>query len=129
MNPMLHEELAEKRPELKLLCRKYEVATLDIFGSAASPNWDPSVSNLDFFVVFEPDGGGGLVDRYPGLADDLEALFNRKVDLVTPGAIRNPFFRDAIAATRARVYGKNDARKLLYDIASSKAIREFCASA
>lgn len=106
MNPVLHEELAEKRPALGSLCRKYKVATLDIFGSAASADWDPSLSDLDFFVVFEPDGGGSLVDRYLGLADDLEALFNRKVDLVTPGAIRNPFFRDAIAANRSRVYGE-----------------------
>ena len=106
MHPVLNVELAEKRPAIRLLCRKYEVATLDIFGSAASADWDPRVSDLDFFVVFEPDGGGGLVDRYLGLVDDLEALFNRKVDLVTPGAIRNPFFRDSIAATRARLYGE-----------------------
>lgn len=48
LNPVLYEELVKKRSALTLLCRKYEVATLDIFGSAASADWDPRVSDLDF---------------------------------------------------------------------------------
>ena len=45
-------------------------------------------------------------DRYLDLADGLEQLFGRHVDLVTAQSIRNPYFRREIEATRELVYGK-----------------------
>ncbi len=106
MNGMFDSEMEEKGGALRLLCEKYGVATLDLFGSGASDNWHQDASDLDFIVVFQPDGNRGLVDRYLGLADDLEALFGRPVDLLTPDAIRNPYFREAVDATRTRVYAE-----------------------
>ena len=48
----------------------------------------------------------GLSDRYIDLADDLEMLFRRPVDLITPASIRNPYFREAVNASRAQVYAE-----------------------
>lgn len=106
MNPSLRDELKVRRAELDALCRKYGVTSLDLFGSGASDSWNPDRSDLDFLVTFSSMPGRGIGDRYLGLAEELEALFGRKVDIITPGAIRNPYFRREVDATRTPVYAE-----------------------
>ena len=43
-------------------------------------------------------------DSYFGLMEDLQQLFGLPVDLVELGPIRNPYFRQAIEATRVVLY-------------------------
>ncbi len=104
VNRDLRTELKVKGEALAGLCRKYDVDRLDVFGSGATDAWHPGESDLDFIVAFRPLPGSGLADRYLGLADDLELLFGRPVDLLTENAIRNPYFRQSVEATRATVY-------------------------
>ena len=104
MNPDLIAECEAKRTAIASLCQRYGVASLDLFGSGTSNQWRPAESDLDFVVTFRFETGGGLADRYLGLADDLEALFGRPVDLITPASIRNPYFRKRVEASRTRVY-------------------------
>jgi uncharacterized protein len=104
VNNALREEMDRKRPQLSALCEKYGVARLDIFGSGATTAWRPDESDLDFVVVFGEQPGKSMADRYLGLAEDLERLFGRRVDLLTERAIRNPYFRQAVDATRTSVY-------------------------
>ncbi len=106
MNDLLRHEFETKRHELDLLCERYGVASLDLFGSGTTDAWRPSQSDLDFVVVFRHDATSGIADRYLGLAEDLEALFGRPVDLITPASIRNPYFREHVEATRARIYAE-----------------------
>jgi len=68
----------------------YAVASLDLFGSGTTEEWRPVDSDLDFVVTFRAHPASGLADRYLGLAQDLEELFGRSVDLITPASIRNP---------------------------------------
>lgn len=104
MNRDLSTELEDKRGALAALCHKYDVVRLDVFGSGATDAWRPGESDLDFIVAFRPLPGHGLANRYLGLAEDLELLFGRPVDLLTENAIRNPYFRQSVEATRATVY-------------------------
>ena len=77
---------------------------LDLFGSATSTDkFNPATSDLDFIVEFS-DISTGLARRYLALAEGLESLFARKVDLLTERSIRNPIFRAEIEATRRRLY-------------------------
>jgi predicted nucleotidyltransferase len=105
VNDFLKEEMHRKRTDLDALRQKYGVARLDLFGSAATSEWRPGESDLDFIVVFRERPGQGVADRYLGLAEDLEALLGWPVDLLTEEAIRNPYFREAVEATRTPVYG------------------------
>ena len=93
-----------KRVALEALCRKYGETQLDLFGSGVTTDWRPGESDLDFLVAFRRDPQSSLADRYLGLAEELETLFGRSVDLLTERAIRNPYFRRNIDATRAPVY-------------------------
>jgi uncharacterized protein len=104
MNALLLRELETQRGPLTALCIKYGVASLDIFGSGTSDDWQPAQSDIDFLVVFHRHSDRDIADRYLGLADDLEALFGRPVDLVTERSIRNPYFRQAVESSRMPVY-------------------------
>lgn len=106
MNASFNAELESKRPSLVALCHKYGVVRLDLFGSGASEEWRADESDLDFVVEFRPDRRRSLADRYLGFAEELEALFGRPVDLLTDRAIRNPYFRRAVDATRVPIYAE-----------------------
>jgi len=106
MNPTLGTEFDVKRAAVEALCRKYGVASLELFGSGTTEEWNPRESDLDFIVTFRTDAQDRLATRYLGLAEDLEALFGRPVDIITPGSIRNPYFRERIDATRSPIYAE-----------------------
>lgn len=96
--------IEEKRATLEELCRRYHVERLDIFGSAASGEFQPDTSDLDFLVVFHPSSDMNLSDQYFGLWDDLRNLFNRDVDLVIERSMKNPYFIKTVNGTRRIIY-------------------------
>ncbi len=96
--------LLDKRDLIEALCRKYHVATLEVFGSAAGGNFDPETSDLDFLVEFQRVDVMNAADQYFGLLEDLETLFARRVDLVCTVAMRNPYFIKGVNATRKPLY-------------------------
>ena len=75
-----------------------------MFGSAASPQFDPERSDFDFLVEFDELPPGSYATAFFGLLEDLEQLLERPVDLVVPSAIRNPYFRESVEASRALLY-------------------------
>ncbi|HEX7956474.1 MAG TPA: nucleotidyltransferase family protein [Pyrinomonadaceae bacterium] len=68
--------------------RRFGVGRLSVFGSFArgEPKDD---SDVDILVEFEPEQE--TFDNFLGLAEFLEELFGRKVDLLTPESL-NPRF-------------------------------------
>ncbi len=101
---MLH-QIAEHRGEIAILCRRFHVRRLDLFGSAARDDFDPVASDFDFLVEFDRDHPDALsFQTYLGLKEGLEALFGRPVDLVEPGAIRNPYLMESIQRSREPVF-------------------------
>jgi predicted nucleotidyltransferase len=84
----MHPEIADKRDALIALCKRYDVARLEVFGSAArGVDFDPAVSDADFLVEFKPES-------------TLAPL-----ELVEPAAIKNPFIRARINRSREVLYG------------------------
>lgn len=82
-------------PKLRVLCLRYHVKKLSLFGSAARGELRPD-SDVDLMVEFEPGRGPSLWGA-TDITDDFSALFgNRRVDLVPPGVMRNPFRRKTI---------------------------------
>jgi predicted nucleotidyltransferase len=92
------------REPLVALCRKYHVRRLDVFGSAARDDFDEQSSDVDLLVDFEEMPYAERADAYLGLLTDAEALFGRRVDLVEVGAVRNPYLRHGIEASRQLLY-------------------------
>jgi len=100
----MHDSFKKALPELNALCRKHSVARLDVFGSAASGDFDPETSDYDFVVEFEPLRAGTRADTYFALLEDLQALLGRPVDLVMNKTITNPFLEQSISASRQALY-------------------------
>ena len=101
----MHAAICDKRNELAQLCRRHGVARLEVFGSAArGADFDPSTSDADFLVQFDPRSGPPTLDQYFDLRDALRHALGRPVDLVEPEAIRNPYLRAAIDKSRELVY-------------------------
>ena len=73
------EELASMRPAIAELCAKYGVVELSVFGSTARGDDSPD-SDVDLLYVRGPDAKRGLA--FFGLAEELQALIGRPVDLV-----------------------------------------------
>lgn len=94
----------EKVKDLVAICNRRGVRRLALFGSAASGPFDPASSDLDFLVEFQPLRPTQHADQYFGLQEDLERLFGLPVELVEPGPIRNPYFRQAIEKTQVLLY-------------------------
>jgi predicted nucleotidyltransferase len=74
----------EKVKDLVALCNNRGVRRLALFGSAASGRFDPTSSDLDFLVEFQPVRPAQHADNYFGLQEDLERLFGVPVELVEP---------------------------------------------
>src|SRR5262245_18920419 len=72
------DEITKHRDELEALCRRFHVRRLDLFGSAARDDFDPSRSDLDFLVEFDYGHADALSLRtFFGLRESLESLFGR----------------------------------------------------
>ena len=78
----MHSAILQRRDAIAALCRRFGVARLDVFGSAArGADFDPARSDVDVLVEYRKD-------RVPGWefvthADELERLLGRKVDYCT----------------------------------------------
>lgn len=89
------------------LCREFRIRSLDVFGSAATEAFDPETSDIDLICdlgEYEP----GVAHRFMAFADALEALFGRKVDLLTEPQIQNPYFRYAVNKSRVKLHEAGD---------------------
>jgi hypothetical protein len=98
--------ITEHRAEIAALCRRFGVRRLAVFGSAArGTDFDPARSDLDFLVEFDDGEPDALsLKTFFGLKEALEALFGRSVDLVEPGAMRNPYLQASIERSREPVF-------------------------
>ena len=97
--------IEEKRDALGEICRRYGVARLEVFGSAAGEGFDPERSDIDFLVEFRPGVDlGPWMARYFDLGRELEGLLGREVDLVMTSALKNPYFVREVNRTRKLLY-------------------------
>jgi predicted nucleotidyltransferase len=101
----MHTQIEQRRAEIAALCRRYRVRRLEVFGSAArGTDFDPAKSDVDFLVDFEPQNDMSPLKQFFGLAEDLETLLGRPIDLVENGTIKNPFILADVNRAREIVY-------------------------
>jgi predicted nucleotidyltransferase len=74
------------------LCRLYGVRRLGLFGSVARGE-ERSDSDIDFLAEFESPTPEHMADRYFGFIDEATKRFGRRVQVLTPRMVRNPFLK------------------------------------
>jgi len=98
-------ELHHRHDEVSELCKRYGVRRLDVFGSATVvENFDSERSDVDLLVEFDAHPRMGPADQYFGLLEELESLFQRKVDLVSVRGLRNRYFIASVNRTKQVLY-------------------------
>ncbi len=90
---------------LTAVCERHQVQELYAFGSVLTDKFTPN-SDLDFLVSFDATDPLVYAEHYFDLKFELEALFNRKIDLLEAKAIRNQAFKNAIDRKKKLVYAR-----------------------
>ena len=86
-------------------CQRWKITEFAFFGSVLRDDFRPD-SDVDILVAFDPDAHRTLFDMVD-MQDELEAMFGRKVDLVSKGGIersRNYLRRKAILNSAQIIY-------------------------
>jgi predicted nucleotidyltransferase len=90
--------------KIKQLCSKYKVNKLFAFGSVLKDTFNKD-SDIDLVVDFNKIELVEYADNYFDLKEELEAIFNRPVDLLEEKAIQNPFFKKQVDFEKVLIYG------------------------
>ncbi len=86
---------------INVLCQRYQVRELALFGSALGDSFGPD-SDLDFLVEFQPEAQVGFM-TLARMQREFSAVLNRKVDLVPKGGLK-PKIRQAIISSAEVLY-------------------------
>ena len=99
----MHPAIAQHRRGIATICQRFHVSRLEVFGSAArADDFNAASSDVDFLIEFAEGSTPGLQDFF-GAKTALEQLLGRSVDLVEPGAVRNPYVLASINRHREAV--------------------------
>jgi predicted nucleotidyltransferase len=93
-----------KRAEIADLCRKHHVRRLSVFGSAVRDDFNPATSDVDLLVEFDSASIDLYASNFFAFEDGMAVLFDRKVDLIAEGTVRNPYLLRHIEEDRKQLY-------------------------
>lgn len=96
--------IEQNKQKLIELCKKHHVSVLELFGSFATNQFDENSSDIDFLVEFDNSVKKNRFDNFFALLEELKNLFNRPVDLIEPGGLKNPYFIKRLNQTRRKIY-------------------------
>ncbi len=105
--------LKERQTEFIKLCQSFHVDKLYAFGSSITNTFDPKKSDIDVLVKLDIEDP---IERGEALLifwDNLETLFQRKVDLLTEDSIRNPYLKSSIDRTKKLIYDREGEKVLV----------------
>jgi len=100
-------DIKRYKKELADLCdNNLAVNKLFFFGSVLTPKFNEHTSDIDVFIetanLPPEECGVYLIDLW----DNLELLFNRKIDLLTENSLRNPILKKEVEQTKKIIYDR-----------------------
>jgi len=96
--------LQNKIPSVVELLRKHKVKRAYAFGSAVTGDFNKD-SDIDLLIAFEDNlDPVEYGQHYFDLADQLEQLLQRPVDLITEPSLKNPYFIKSVNASKIALY-------------------------
>lgn len=99
----MHALITAKRSAIANICRRHQVAQLNVVGSAArGVDFDPERSDAGFLVKFAPGAQADICGWF-SIQTELERLLGGGVDLVEYPAVSNPYVRADSERTRELV--------------------------
>lgn len=101
---MIHQSIQPHLQTVIELLKKHKIKNAFLFGSVLSDHFNDQ-SDIDLLINFldysNPlEIGQSIWD----LEDELEALTNRKIDLLTERSLKNPYFIQELNNTKQLIY-------------------------
>ncbi len=96
--------ITQNQQKLNQLCLQYNVQQLYLFGSVLTDKFNEN-SDIDMLIQFSAIDLEKYFDNYMDFKENVEKLFNRKIDLVENQAIKNPIFRKIVDRDKKLIYG------------------------
>ena len=96
--------LTRNLPTIARILKQNQVKRAYAFGSVCTDRFGPE-SDIDLLIAFN-DGLDPVVyaENYFAIAEAMEALLERSVDLITESSVRNPFFIKVMNQTKTAIY-------------------------
>jgi uncharacterized protein len=97
---MSHIAIDYDKEKLRDFCRRWQITEFSLFGSVVREDFGPE-SDIDVLVRFAPDAPWTL-SRWLEMQRELEAMFQRRVDLIEREAVEhsdNRFRKRAILSS------------------------------
>ncbi len=98
--------LAASTEDVARFCVRWNIAEMSVFGSVLRSDFG-SDSDIDVLIEFDIGKVPGLA--FVRMADEIEELFGRPVDVVTRFAVarsKNPFRREEILGTAQVIHAR-----------------------
>jgi predicted nucleotidyltransferase len=96
--------IEQHREAIADLCRRFDVKRLDLFGSAATGDFDPARSDVDLLIEFNDYGSPSIADQWLGFQEQMERLLGRPIDLTSLRMAKNPHFLEVANRSRKPLY-------------------------
>ncbi|MCB1179612.1 MAG: nucleotidyltransferase domain-containing protein [Leptospiraceae bacterium] len=91
----------KKQDEIQILCQKYHIESLRIFGSAIRKDFTMN-SDIDLLVEFKKEKIPGFIG-FIKIQNEISKIFERHVDLNTPEDLHD-FFKEKVNKEAERIY-------------------------
>ena len=96
--------IKNKIEEIIGVCKKHDVKSLSLFGSAPNDAMHPD-SDIDFLVAFSIEIEVlDYADNYFSLLEGFEAILKRKIDLVSVKSLKTPVLKEEIYRSKVDLY-------------------------
>jgi predicted nucleotidyltransferase len=105
--------IKEEHAKFVNLCRAHSVKKIYAFGSSITDHFDPQTSDIDLVVSIDITNAVDRGEALLSLWDKLEDFFQRKVDLLTDDAIKNPYLKSNIDRTKKLIYDREGEKILV----------------
>jgi len=106
LKPPINQRISASAEQVEAFCRRWKVTEFALFGSVLRDDFRPD-SDIDVLLTFAPDSRWSLFD-WVDMKDELEQLFERKVDIADKDGLKNPYRRHEILQTQQVIYGRKE---------------------
>ena len=100
---MLQQIIQSRNSEFLSICQSHHVETLYAFGSSVTDRFHAD-SDIDLLITVDKEDPLERGEALLSIWDQLEAFFQRQVDLLTDSSIKNPILRKNIDQTKVLLY-------------------------
>lgn len=102
LTSLVGDRIKASSTQIAEFCQRWHITEFALFGSILRDDFRPD-SDIDVLVTFSFDSSWSLFD-WVDMKDELETLFDRRVDIADKEGLKNPYRRHEILQTHQVIY-------------------------